>query len=61
MRNYSPSTIRTHLKALKAKHLQTSKTIQNENSRPDPDSFLLQNLKRRRLKLKDEIAGYSFI
>ncbi len=61
MRSYSSSTLRARLKSLKARHLLTSKTIKNEASRRNPDSLLLQDLKRRRLKLKDEIAGYSFI
>ena len=61
MRNHSSSTLKARLKALKARHLMTSKTIKNECGRVNPDNFLLQDLKRRRLRLKDEIAGYSFI
>ncbi len=61
MRNYSSSTIKSRLNALKARHLMTSKTIKNESGRVYSDNYLLQDLKRRRLRLKDEIAGYSFI
>jgi hypothetical protein len=61
MRNHSSSNIKARLNALKTRHLMTSRTIREENSRVNPDNFLLQDLKRRRLKLKDEIAGYSFV
>jgi hypothetical protein len=39
----------------------TSRKIDTESKKPNPDGFLLQELKRRRLKLKDEITGYSLI
>ena len=62
MRNHhSSSNIKARLNALKTRHLMTSRTIREESSRVNPDNFLLQDLKRRRLKLKDEIAGYSFV
>jgi len=61
MRNHSSSSIKARLNALKARHLMTSKKIKTESNRMNPDNFLLQDLKRRRLHLKDEIAGYSFI
>jgi len=61
MPSYSPSNIKARLNALKARHLLTSNKIKSESNRVNPDSFLLQDLKRRRLKLKDEIVGYSFI
>lgn len=61
MRSYSSSTIKARLRSLKARHLLTSDTIKNESKRINPDNFLLQDLKRSQHKLKDEIAGYSFI
>ena len=56
MRSYSAHIIKARIKSLKARHIATS-----ERSRTNPDQFVLQDMKRRRLKLKDEIAGYSFI
>ena len=61
MRNHSSSNIKARINALKTRHLMTSRTIREESSRVNPNSFLIQDLKRRRLKLKDEIAGYSFV
>lgn len=61
MPNYASSAISARLKALKSRHLTTSINIRLEQSRRNPDPFRLQEMKRKRLKLKDEIAGYSFI
>jgi len=60
MRKYSPTGMTARLEALKTRHLNTSNAITREGRRPDPDIFLLKELKRRRLRLKNEIAGHSF-
>lgn len=59
MRSYSSTSIKARLNALKSRHLLTSRNIKAESSKPNPDLFALQNMKRRRLQLKDEIAGYA--
>jgi len=61
MRSYSAQTIKARIKSLKARHIATSESIRNERNRANPNQFTIQDLKRRRLKLKDEIAGYCFI
>ena len=61
MRSYTAHIIKARIKSLKARHIATSESIRTERSRSNPDQFVLQDMKRRRLKLKDEIAGYSFI
>lgn len=61
MSNYSSSSISSRIRSLRSRHLTTSKNIRSEILRPSPDAFKLQKMKRQRLKLKDEIAGYSFI
>lgn len=61
MKNYSSSEIKVRLNTLKARHLMTSKTIRKNNSRINSDNLLMGNKKHERHKIKDEIAGYSFI
>ena len=46
---------KNHLQALKAKHLALDHAINEEMSRPLPDETALANLKRQKLKLKEEI------
>lgn len=44
-----------HLQALKAKHAALDTEINEELSRPLPDEAVLANLKRQKLRLKEEI------
>lgn len=44
-----------HLESLKVRHSHLEKMIFEENHRPKPDDELLHDLKKRRLKLKEEI------
>ena len=46
----------SHLSALEQKHLGLERRIQEELNRPAPDDTLLQDLKRRKLRLKDELT-----
>ena len=41
---------------LKAKHADLEHKIEEENGRPHPDDAIIAELKRQKLKLKDEIA-----
>ncbi|WP_448657865.1 YdcH family protein [Sphingomonas sp. CJ99] len=46
-----------HHVALEQKHATLDRKIAQEAQRPSPNSELLSELKRRKLKLKEEIAG----
>jgi len=47
----------THISALQNKHAGLEKQIQMEMSRPLPDETLVAQLKRKKLKIKEEITG----
>jgi len=42
--------------ALKARHAALEAAIQDESNRPLPDTTRIHDLKRQKLKIKDEIA-----
>ena len=42
--------------ALKYQHRELDSQIQTESSRPHPDEVLVTQLKRKKLKIKDELA-----
>lgn len=44
------------IEALKARHAALDNAIQEENTRPHPDDTRIHDLKRQKLKIKDEIA-----
>ena len=46
-----------HLQALKAKHAALDEEIAQEMARPLPDEMILSNLKRQKLKIKEEIQA----
>lgn len=48
-------SIEKHLEALKAKHEALDLEIEQEANRPLPDQVLISNLKKQKLKLKEEI------
>jgi hypothetical protein len=45
-----------HIEALRTKHLDLKHEIDEENQRPHPDDFRIVELKRQKLRIKDEIA-----
>ncbi len=45
-----------HLEALRARHAGLELKISEETRRPHPDDGLIHELKKEKLKLKDEIA-----
>ncbi|MEE9139630.1 MAG: YdcH family protein [Alphaproteobacteria bacterium] len=49
-------TVQDHIASLKARHAELEQAIETENSRPLPDELLLHDLKRQKLRIKDEIA-----
>ncbi len=52
-------SVEEHIEALRAKHATLEDEIEQENQRPHPDDIRLQELKREKLRIKDEIAGLA--
>jgi hypothetical protein len=48
-----------HLEALSARHARIDGMIAAEMTRPLPDSTRLAQLKRQKLKLKEEVSGIA--
>lgn len=46
----------SHINALETKHAGLEQKIRQELNRPMPDETLLQSLKKRKLRIKEEIA-----
>lgn len=44
--------------ALEAKHAQLEALIDEEEHRPHPDDIRLHQLKKEKLRIKDEIVGH---
>jgi hypothetical protein len=44
------------IEALKARHAALEAAIQEEHNRPLPDTTRIHDLKRQKLKIKDEMA-----
>ena len=45
----------SHLSALQLKHAGLERQIQDEMTRPMPDISVLQTLKKRKLRIKEEL------
>lgn len=48
----------SHVSALQLKHAGIERQIHDEMSRPMPDATLVQALKKRKLRLKEELVRY---
>lgn len=48
-------SVQDRIESLKFKHEELESKIEKESVRPHPDDALLHELKRQKLKLKDEI------
>lgn len=46
----------SHVSALQLKHAGIERRIHDELSRPMPDAAVIQSLKKRKLRLKEEIV-----
>ena len=46
----------SHASALQIKHATIQRQIEQEMSRPSPDLVTIQHLKRRKLRIKDELT-----
>ena len=49
-------SIDPRIEALKARHQSLEQTIEDEEGRPHPDDLHLAELKKEKLRIKDEIA-----
>jgi uncharacterized protein YdcH (DUF465 family) len=49
---------KAHSEALESKHAALQSRIDQEEHRSLPDETLLQQLKKEKLRLKDELAGH---
>jgi len=47
----------THQQALETKHAALDRRINDESHRPMPNSAIISDLKRQKLKLKEELSG----
>ena len=48
-------SLQDHIEALKAKHAELERAIDEENRRPLPNADAISDLKRQKLRIKDEI------
>ena len=48
-------SIQTHVESLNLKHAEIDNTIAQEETRPIPDTIRLMQLKRRKLRIKEEM------
>ena len=53
MASYAASS---HVNALQSKHAGLDARLRDEMARPSPDAAMIQQLKRQKLRLKEEIA-----
>ena len=52
-------TMDDRIESLKSKHASLDATLQSEVTRPLPDDGLIHDLKRQKLRIKDEIVRLS--
>jgi hypothetical protein len=52
-------SVEEHIEALRSKHASLKEAIDSENQRPHPDDLRITELKREKLRIKDEIAELS--
>ena len=50
-------SVAEHVEALRAKHTALKQAIAEEFGRPHPDDLRVSELKREKLRIKDEIAA----
>lgn len=50
-------SVAERIEALKARHAALEKTLHDEEVRPHPDDETIADLKRKKLRIKDELAS----
>ena len=53
-----PSGTASHVHALQSKHAGLEARLREEMARPSPDTATVQDLKKRKLALKEELARH---
>jgi len=48
-------TVETRVEALRTRHIELERKLEDEENRPMPDEELLHTIKREKLQLKDEM------
>ncbi len=49
----------SHLSALKSRHADLDEKIANEERRPAPDTAVLAQMKKQKLKIKEEMVAIA--
>ena len=49
-------SVEEHIVALRSKHAELEQLLMSENTRPHPDQALITDLKKQKLRIKDELA-----
>lgn len=52
-------SVTEHIAALQKKHAELETELDDQNSRPIPDTEAIADLKRQKLAIKDELAKLS--
>jgi hypothetical protein len=52
-------SVEDHIQSLKSKHAALEAEIEEESQRPRPDEIRLHELKREKLRIKDEIYRHN--
>jgi len=52
-------SLETHVEALCKKHATIDEIIEQEEHRPAPDTIRLMNLKKQKLRLKEELGKFT--
>jgi hypothetical protein len=52
-------SLETHVEALTEKHASIDEIIEQEEHRPHPDAMRLMQLKRQKLRLKEELSRFQ--
>ena len=50
-----------HISSLHEKHAELEKALDTENSRPLPDQIVIAEIKKHKLRIKDEIAQIEHV
>jgi len=52
-------SLETHVEALCKKHATIDEIIEQEEHRPHPDAMRLMDLKRQKLRIKEEMSRFA--
>lgn len=49
-------SVEDHIAALKSKHAELEQLLLSENNRPHPDQSVINDIKKQKLRIKDELV-----